>query len=238
MPASFAVGNLSASTLARSSASCDLRPIFAGRFRTGLGIEVQPVTNAARPAANKTDVNRNPRRCPLNRVPCDCLPIMPLLQTYGSKRFCSNHSLGLFGFLGSSGENIDVSQEDFGASSFEGLIQGLVGVVDCFFGADFLKLSVLPILLKNFFVPVVILFNAEGCGLLGFDGTFFVSVLLSENSFGIDNPSPIAGKTPRSKLNTKANAKMRAIRTIISSLFDLLLRKIWIGSVPKITGNV
>ena len=90
---------------------------------------------------------------------------MRLLQAewrYGSRRFCCIHSLGDFGLFGSSLGKTEASHEDFVGSSFGGLIQGLVGVVDFFGGADFLKVSALPMLLKNLFGPAVILSSVDG----------------------------------------------------------------------------
>jgi hypothetical protein len=119
--------------------------------------------------------------------------------------------------------NIDASHEGFG-SSLGGLNQGLVGAVD-FAGVVFFIYSVLPTLLKNFFVPVVILSSVEGGVLLGFNGAFLVSVLVSGNIFGSDQPSPIAARAHTSNSRISISVKMRAIRMIMIKLFDLLLMR-------------
>ena len=87
----------------------------------------------------------------------------------------------------------DVSHEGLDGSCFGGLIQGLVGVVVFLGVEDFLKVSVSPTSLKNFFVPTVNLSSVEGYGLFGFGRAFLVSVLLSEDIFGNHHPSAFAG---------------------------------------------
>jgi hypothetical protein len=172
------VGNLSAWTFSRSSVCFDLKPILAGRFPVPEGNKLQPAWDRLKHAANKADVNTRLPPCLPNSLPCARVAIMRLVSAerrYGSKRFCSNHSLGERGFFGSSLWKIEESHEGFG-SSFGGLIQGLVGVVVVFWGADFLKVNAFPILLKNFLGPVVILFSMEGLGLFCTNGVFFVLV--------------------------------------------------------------
>jgi hypothetical protein len=78
-PASFAVGNLSAWTLSRSSACFDFRPILEGRLPMPGGNMLQPVWGKPKHAANREETNRClDRRLPNSR-PSDWMLIMWLL---------------------------------------------------------------------------------------------------------------------------------------------------------------
>ncbi len=70
------------------------------------------------------------------------------------------------------------------------LEEGLVGVTVSFWSADFLNVNASPTLVKNFFVPVAILFSTEGCGFVLHERIIFHVGLTIGRHIGENDPSP------------------------------------------------